>query len=171
MKKIIYSILFILMLIIIFTFSSQNGEESLNLTINGIDKVVNITNNKGNIENNNKNNITNNETNINKKENKESLIDRLIKPVRKSAHFIEFMILGIITSLLLKSFKIKNIYLIIIALLFCFIYACTDEIHQLFVIGRTSSFIDVLIDTSGSFTGIMIIYILGKRRCKNENNI
>lgn len=171
MKKIIYSILFILMLIIIFMFSSQNGEESLNLTINGIDKVVNITNNKENIENNNKNNITNNETNINKKENKESLIDKLIKPVRKSAHFIEFMILGIITSLLLKSFKIKNIYLIIISLLFCFIYACTDEIHQLFVIGRTSSFIDVLIDTSGSFTGIMIIYILGKRRCKNENNI
>lgn len=169
MKKIIYSILFILMLIIIFMFSSQNGEESLNLTINGIDKVVNITNNKENIVDSNK--TSNNETNINKKENKESLIDKLIKPVRKSAHFIEFMILGIITSLLLKSFKIKNIYLILIALLFCFIYACTDEIHQLFVIGRTSSFIDVLIDTSGSFTGIMIIYILGKRRCKNENNI
>lgn len=168
-KKIIYSILFILMLIIIFTFSSQNGEESLNLTINGIDKVVNITNNKENIVDSNK--TSNNETNINKKENKESLIDKLIKPVRKSAHFIEFMILGIITSLLLKSFKIKNIYLILISLLFCFIYACTDEIHQLFVIGRTSSFIDVLIDTSGSFTGIMIIYILGKRRCKNENNI
>lgn len=61
-------------------------------------------------------------------------------------------------------------YLIILSFLF-FLYACTDEMHQLFVIGRTSSFIDVLIDTSGSFTGIMIIYILGKRRCKNENNI
>ena len=42
--------------------------------------------------------------------------------------------------------------------LFCFIYACTDEFHQLFVMGRSCEIRDVLIDTLGSFVGILIYY-------------
>ena len=53
-------------------------------------------------------------------------------------------------------------YAIMISISFCFLYACTDEIHQLFVVGRTGRFTDVLIDTCGSFTGIMLSYIIGR---------
>lgn len=38
-----------------------------------------------------------------------------------------------------------------------FIYACTDEIHQLFVPGRAGRFTDVLIDTTGGI--IMLLFI------------
>ena len=41
MKKLIYSILLVLTLITIFLFSSQNGSQSLGLTIKGINKVTN----------------------------------------------------------------------------------------------------------------------------------
>ena len=41
------------------------------------------------------------------------------------------------------------------ALGFCFLYACTDELHQYFVPGRACRFKDVMIDTAGAFTGIV----------------
>ena len=37
-----------------------------------------------------------------------------------------------------------------LVMLFCFFYACTDEFHQLFVENRGSSFLDVLLDYTGS---------------------
>lgn len=39
------------------------------------------------------------------------------------------------------------------------IYACTDEIHQLFVPGRSGQFRDVMIDSLGAFIGILILSI------------
>ena len=38
-----------------------------------------------------------------------------------------------------------------------FLYACTDEIHPLFVPGRAGKFTDVLIDTTGGI--IMLLFI------------
>lgn len=45
----------------------------------------------------------------------------------------------------------------LISTLFCIIYALSDEIHQLFVFGRSGELKDVLIDTIGSFLGIILI--------------
>ena len=56
-----------------------------------------------------------------------------------------------------KVFKLMLLILWMI-LIFCFIYACTDEFHQLFVMGRSCEMRDVLIDTLGSFVGILIYY-------------
>ena len=42
------------------------------------------------------------------------------------------------------------------------IYAITDEIHQLFIVGRSGSIIDVLIDSIGIFTGISIFLFINK---------
>ena len=44
-----------------------------------------------------------------------------------------------------------------ISLLICLIYAFSDEIHQLFVLGRSGEFRDVLIDFCGSILGYFII--------------
>ena len=76
--------------------------------------------------------------------------------IRKTAHFSVYLILGILSINLLSSFNIKRF--IMFSSLFCFIYACTDEFHQLFVMGRSCEMRDVLIDTLGSFVGIFIYY-------------
>jgi VanZ family protein len=42
-------------------------------------------------------------------------------------------------------------------ILLCFLYASSDEIHQLFVPGRSGSFIDILLDTFGSSCAIVFL--------------
>lgn len=82
--------------------------------------------------------------------------------IRKTAHIIEYLILTILTMSLLKEYTKKERFIIILSIIFCFIYACTDELHQSLVPGRTSQFEDVLIDTTGSLIG-SIIYVLIKK--------
>ena len=47
-----------------------------------------------------------------------------------------------------------------------FLYACSDEIHQLFIPGRSGEILDVLIDTLGGITSIVLYTKI--RREKNE---
>ena len=48
---------------------------------------------------------------------------------------------------------------ILLSLIFSFLYACTDELHQIFVPGRSAQFRDVLIDTLGASFGTLITYL------------
>lgn len=103
---------------------------------------------------------------------KAMLIDKL---VRKSAHFSEYALLGVLTlnasHLLIGSYlyrkrkpAIKIIVYILSALVWCFLFACTDEVHQYFIPGRYCSFLDVMLDTCGSLTGIMLFHILFRKK-------
>ena len=75
--------------------------------------------------------------------------------VRKCAHFMEYMILGLFTFNVLRLYyRIKQAS--IITIVFIFLYACSDEMHQLFVIGREGTMRDVFIDTCG---GIVLVGI------------
>ena len=75
--------------------------------------------------------------------------------VRKCAHFLEYMILALLVLNLLKLyFNMKQVA--IITIVFVFFYACTDEIHQLFVLGREGAIRDVIIDTCGGVTVVLI---------------
>jgi len=81
--------------------------------------------------------------------------------VRKTAHFTEYAILGILFSLFFRQFfpqKNGSRYFIL-AILFSFFYACTDEIHQLFIPGRSGQFTDVLIDTLGASFGCLLLVL------------
>ncbi len=80
-----------------------------------------------------------------------NIVEVFNAPVRKLAHFTEYFILGLLITLTFKSYGIQNIYLMI---LFCFLYAVSDEVHQLFVVGRYCSFFDVIVDTFGSSTAV-----------------
>lgn len=53
------------------------------------------------------------------------------------------------------------------SLLCTFLYACSDELHQLYVGGRAGQFTDVLIDTTGGFIAVIFIYLILRRK-KNE---
>lgn len=75
--------------------------------------------------------------------------------IRKLAHFSEYLILAVLTYFVLKDYQLKRKALCII--LFCVLYAISDEIHQYFVPGRVMSFIDVLIDSLGALTAVWAI--------------
>lgn len=78
--------------------------------------------------------------------------------VRKCAHFLEYMILGfLIINLIKEDLKIKYIILIVIGGVF--LYACTDEFHQLFVSGRDGNLRDIFIDTSGGTVSALLFYL------------
>jgi len=92
----------------------------------------------------------------------ELLIDGINFIVRKSAHIIEYFILTLLFVSLMKEYTKNDKKIIVLSLIFCFLYAITDEYHQSLVIGRTSSFKDVLIDTIGGILFI-ITYMLYKK--------
>ncbi|GFZ34412.1 teicoplanin resistance protein VanZ [Clostridium zeae] len=87
--------------------------------------------------------------------------------VRKSAHFTEYLILFLLAYNVFRNYLNKK-SAIVFGILLTFGYACTDEIHQLFVPGRTGKFRDVLIDTSGAIFGGMVITLINKIRYKSK---
>lgn len=89
-------------------------------------------------------------------------IELLSLIIRKLAHFIEYFILGILVINFITRYDKK----IIIAILLCIIYATSDEIHQIFVPGRSCQIIDIMIDSLGSIMGIYL-YKLITKKCKN----
>ncbi len=136
----------------IFNFSSESGEVS---TKKSDSIIVKIT-----------------EAIIRKKlttKEKEKYIDHYVVLVRKSAHFFIYFILGLLLISFIKEYKITNIKSIVIAVTIVFLYACSDEIHQIFVIERSGELKDVLLDTIGGFISIMIYTFINKKgRRKNE---
>jgi VanZ family protein len=81
--------------------------------------------------------------------------------IRKLGHFTEYFILYVLFYNVLKEyFEFKSS--IILSIVFVFLYACSDEFHQLFIIGREGSIRDVILDTSGGMIGMLIVYIKNK---------
>ncbi|MGN0162267.1 MAG: VanZ family protein, partial [Candidatus Ornithomonoglobus sp.] len=81
--------------------------------------------------------------------------------IRKCAHFSEYAVLGISSYVSIRFLTDKSArYVRIYAILFCMLYAVTDEIHQHFVPGRTERIFDVFVDTCGAATGVIIITAL-----------
>ena len=88
--------------------------------------------------------------------------------VRKTAHFIEFTGLGFLTSAsVLLTFGKRYLGVIIASL-----YAATDEIHQIFVDGRSCQLTDWMLDTVGIITGALIfsaVFCIIRRIIKHKN--
>lgn len=101
---------------------------------------------------------------------KENVVEKLQFITRKSAHFIAYMILGILASGFILQYKnIKKKYLL--AFLICVLYAISDEIHQLFVPGRAGQVRDVLIDSSGSLLGVVLVMAFGLIKFNKKHKI
>ena len=79
--------------------------------------------------------------------------------IRKLAHITEYLILGMLTINMINNYHKPHYYAIII----CTLYAISDEIHQLYIPGRTCQIKDIVIDIIGSLIGI---YLLHKQRNK-----
>ena len=86
------------------------------------------------------------------------LIETLNFIIRKLAHLTEYFILTLLVVSLLKEYTKSERKIIILSLIFCFLYACTDEYHQSFISGRTATLRDVFIDTTGGIIYLIIYY-------------
>ena len=77
---------------------------------------------------------------------------------RKGAHMTEYFILFLLWYRVLVLYvDSKKAKLYAIGLIF--LYACSDELHQYFVPGRSAKFKDVMIDTSGGLIGLLVTNI------------
>lgn len=74
--------------------------------------------------------------------------------LRKGAHAFEYFMLAIWLYLCFFHSKHQK-HAIWIAILGSFLYACSDEFHQLFIDNRSGQFKDVLIDTSGAILAMV----------------
>ena len=137
MKKIKYFIPSIFLMILIFMFSHQTGSESSGLS----SQIVLWIQTYLHIP-----------------------ITEFI--VRKAAHMSEYALLTLtfIYGFYKNQYPIQKI--MIYSLIGTFLYACSDEMHQLFIGGRAGQFTDVLIDTCGGCFAIMFYYVLTKLKYK-----
>lgn len=78
--------------------------------------------------------------------------------VRKAAHFTEYFILGTLLSLTVREAKWQRVLLS--PWLMGTVVACCDETIQLFSDGRAGQITDVMIDSSGVFTGCVILAVI-----------
>ena len=90
--------------------------------------------------------------------------DLLTFIVRKSAHFIAYLVLGILAYNAFGIHKFKSRILFMLSSGLVILYAVSDEIHQLLVPGRSGEIRDVLIDSSAGIIGICLAHIVLRLR-------
>ena len=147
LKNNIFFILSFIFMGIIFMFSNQPGNTSSNLSNNveGLFKDFYIFNFLFGIFN-----------------------------IRKIAHFSLYFCLSYFIFKTVQKYKVSKLFTsIYLSVFLTFIYACSDEFHQLFVSGRGASFRDVLIDTFGAICCMSLILVFNfvKNHVKNKQNV
>ncbi|MFC4354336.1 VanZ family protein [Chryseomicrobium palamuruense] len=76
--------------------------------------------------------------------------------LRKTAHYLIYLVLGFLLMIVLMK-EGKNLNRFFIVVLMSALFACTDELHQQFILGRSGELRDVLIDTLGAATGGLVL--------------
>ncbi len=122
--------------VVIFLFSAQDGNESSGLSGQIITTLCNLF---GYTPDSN-------------------ALDFISFCIRKAAHMTEFGLLGllVLNAIYLGFGAFKGIYPS--AFVIASIYAASDEIHQLFVPGRSGQFTDWLIDNAGILLWLIITW-------------
>lgn len=149
--RVILIALIVLWMSTIFGFSAENGTQSQSLSDKITIRVINLLNADYDC------------MSIAQQQEYFSTISFF---VRKTGHFGEYAILGILIVMFIMTFErirsLKRVGMlpILITTLVGMIYAATDEIHQGFVDGRSPKVMDVCIDTAGSFVGAVFFVIL-----------
>ena len=152
-KNYINIFLIILVMFIIFSFSNQSGDESGSLSDSLLIKIYQIFNDEE---------LTEEEQDI--------IIEENTHLIRKSTHFTIYLILGLLVFNLYKDLWGVTPTSIIYAIILCFIYSISDEIHQLFIDGRSGEILDIIIDTAGASLGILTYYFIARKKLTKKNS-
>ncbi|MBR1884221.1 MAG: VanZ family protein [Clostridia bacterium] len=156
MNKKILRIVFIILLIsiyaLIFYFSSQNGEDSSNLSGGLVRKILYALGIVSNMKT-------------------ESIFEVII---RKLAHFSLYFLCGLLLYLTFITTKLEGKFKVILSILINVLYAVFDEIHQCFIVGRSGKMADVFVDLTGIICGVVVIIAImklykGLSKNKEEN--
>ena len=139
----IISIIFVLAwMVTVFMLSHQIAEDSSKTSSNFITVIIKLFNKD--IE----------------QEQLETIMLKVETIVRKLAHFVLYTLGGMLITIMFINFKEYITKTKITSFLLGATYAITDEIHQLFIPGRSGEIRDVLIDSTGILLGVFIIYLL-----------
>lgn len=143
--QLIFAVLTGLWMVVIFLFSAQNGETSSETSGQIVDQIAPI--------------VIKEYDKLPEpvRQSKEAILTLI---VRKSAHFSEYAFLGLLTFFALPWNKIKRLTQILTAFGIGTFYAITDEFHQTFSDGRSPAVVDVLIDSAGVLSGILLAWLL-----------
>jgi len=87
-------------------------------------------------------------------------VEGLHHALRKAGHFTEYAILSLLWFRAVnKGFARWNFYHAFLSFTITSIYAFTDEYHQSFIEDRSSSILDVLLDSSGALTSQLALWL------------
>ena len=146
-KKSISWLLVLLWMGIIFFFSAQSGPESGALSSNLTEQIIALL--------------------------KQFNLDISVQVssfesiLRTNAHFIAYFILGILVFNALRWDDASPYHQSFIrAFIISVLYAISDEFHQYFVPERAAELKDVLVDSAGALSGILIIFLILRIRAK-----
>ncbi|MBR2590149.1 MAG: VanZ family protein [Clostridia bacterium] len=76
--------------------------------------------------------------------------------VRKMAHTLEYAALGFVSAFAF-AYTLKKAKYFYFGIIFSFVYSITDEIHQLYVPGRSGQVRDVFVDLAGTLLGVLVL--------------
>ncbi len=95
-------------------------------------------------------------------------VEQIHHLIRKGAHLAEYAVLALLLWRTLHARKGRlaawSWPKVGGTLLLVFLYAATDEFHQIFVPTRTPRVSDVLIDTAGGAIGLLALFIIHRLR-------
>lgn len=86
--------------------------------------------------------------------------------IRKGAHFLIYACLSANACLFIRTFSLRHPALY--AFFLTALYACTDELHQLFISERSGTIADVLLDCCGAAAGLSITLTLCQLHAKKK---
>ena len=135
------------MMVMIYSFSAEDGKTSAAFTYKVSVKVVETVDQVANLDLS--------QTEI------ENYANHFHHLIRKCGHVTEYFLLAVSLALPLYVYGLRGIWLTLVAGAICVGFAALDEYHQMFVSGRGASKRDVAIDSIGIFAGIIVTRIIG----------
>ena len=101
-------------------------------------------------------------------------LDRSAQPLmfglslRKIAHVFLYFVMGIFMFLWLKGYGWRGRRVVLVSVAFCYILACIDEVHQLFISGRSAKITDTFVDAIGFFAGILLMLLVTRWHAQKQ---
>ncbi len=143
---------------LIFCFSSQNSDDSSDVSRGFLMFIINLIPGMAGLD----------------AGAKLELVYSMHGTIRKIAHFSIYTALGISSAAAVWSIwgmPVKRS--ILISVPFCAMYSLTDEFHQSFVSGRSGELRDMMIDTSGALFGgvLLILFVSMFVRMKHKKEV
>ena len=91
---------------------------------------------------------------------KEAFVLSIDHAVRKTAHFLEYLVLGFLLSGVFGEYRMRPGKWMQRAWIAGTLYACTDEVHQIFTAGRSCQLSDICLDSAGTLTGVLLFLLI-----------